>query len=246
MKKVAENSGEGAAFVAGGAAGGGATSATVGGMGLAGGFGAVGIGTATVVGAGAVAGAAAYGASKAIREGDVAALGSMGIGAAGGAGVSSCVGGMGLVAPKIGLAVGIGTAPIAAVGAVVGLAAYGIAKLLDESGSGEPAAQVFERMEEKVSSQDAYLQAMMELDPGLAELDWSQKFAALEIEEELQALKAQLGTKIDLKLKPASSSLNPTSTSFVPVEPVCIPPLENQCVALAIEAAFLKTQPPET
>lgn len=63
---MADNSGEGAAFVAGGAATGAWVSTTVGGMGLAGGFGAVGIGMAPVAATGAVAGAAAYGAFRAI------------------------------------------------------------------------------------------------------------------------------------------------------------------------------------
>ena len=192
---MAQNSRTGAAFIAGGTVAGAGVSATVGGMALAGGFGAVGIGAAPVVGAGAVAGVAAYGAFKAIGEGDVAAFGAMGIGAVGGAGVSSVVGGMGLVAPKIGLAFGIGTAPMAAVGAVVGLAAYGIAKLLDESGTRETPAQVFDRMEEKVLQMDAYSAAMTELEAFLSGEDLNQKFAALEIEDELQALKAKLHKK---------------------------------------------------
>lgn len=54
---MAEKSGEGAAFVAGGAAAGAGVSATVGGMGLAAGGTAVGIGMAPVTAAGAVAGA---------------------------------------------------------------------------------------------------------------------------------------------------------------------------------------------
>ncbi|NMG09661.1 DnaJ domain-containing protein [Brasilonema sp. UFV-L1] len=192
---MTQNSKTGAAFIAGGSIAGAGVSATVGGMGLAGGFGAVGIGTVPVVGAGAVVGAAAYGALKGIGEGDAAAYSAMGIGAIGGAGVSSVVGGMGLVAPKIGLAFGIGTVPMAGIGAVVGLAAYGIAKLLDETGTRETPAQVFDRMEEKILQMDAYSAAVMELEAFLTGEDLNQKFAALEVEDELQMLKKELHKK---------------------------------------------------
>lgn len=110
-----------------------------------------------------MAGAAVYGAFKAVAVGDAAAFGAMGIGAVGGAGFSSVVGGMGIVAPKIGLAFGIGTVPMASVGAVIGLAAYGFAKLLDESEVKETSAQLFERMEEKVLQMDYYNAAVIEL-----------------------------------------------------------------------------------
>ena len=53
-----------------------------------------------------------------------------GSGAVAGAGVSSVLGGMGLAVG--GTAVGIGMAPVAIVGAVVGLAAYGAKKALEE------------------------------------------------------------------------------------------------------------------
>ncbi|MEW5857267.1 MAG: hypothetical protein AB1861_07795, partial [Cyanobacteriota bacterium] len=188
----------GVAFVSGGAAAGAGVSAAVGGMGLVGGFGAVGIGMAPVTAAGAVAGAAAYGAFKAIGEGDAFALGSMGIGAVGGAGFSSVFGGMGLAFK--GTAVGIGMGSFAATGAVFGLGVYGLLKLIDDSGSGETAYQAFERMEETISWQEAYTNALLELE--LAALDkklsgdvLEKKFAALEIEDELKALKAKIQTK---------------------------------------------------
>lgn len=53
-----------------------------------------------------------------------------GVGAAGGAGVSYLLGGMGLAVG--GTAVGIGMFPVAALGAVVGLAAYGTKKVMEE------------------------------------------------------------------------------------------------------------------
>lgn len=192
-----QNSPTGAAFIVGGNLAGAGVSTTVGGMGLAGGFGAVGLGTVPIVGAGGVVGAAAYGAFKAISEGDAAAFCAMGIGSIGGAGISSVVGGMGLVAPKIGLAVGIGTVPMAGVVAVVGLAAYGIAKLLDETGTRETPAQVFERMEEKVLQMEAYSAAVTELEVFLYGENLNQKFAALEVEDETQVLKAEFQQKTE-------------------------------------------------
>lgn len=195
QKPVTQNSKAGAAFIVGGTIAGAGVSATVGGMGLAGGFGAVGIGATPVLAAGAVAGAAAYGAINAITQGDAAAFATMGIGAVGGAGVYSVVGGMGLVAPKVALAFGIGAVPMAGIGAVVGLAAFGIAKLLDESEISETPAQLFERMEEKVLLMDYYSEAVIELEAFLSGEDLNQKFVVLEIEDELQALKAEFKKK---------------------------------------------------
>ncbi|MBE9050778.1 DnaJ domain-containing protein [Nostocales cyanobacterium LEGE 11386] len=186
----------GAAFLAGGSVAGVGISSTVGGIGIVGSFGGIGIGAAPVVGIGAVAGAAVYGAFQAITEGDALACGVMGIGAIGGAGVASLVGGMGLVAPKIGLAFGIGTVPMAGIGAVVGLAAYGIAKLLDESEVKEMPLQLFERMEEKVLQMDYYSTVAIELGLFLSGEDINQKFAALEVEDELQALKAKVKKQV--------------------------------------------------
>ncbi|HEY9875150.1 MAG TPA: hypothetical protein V6D12_17080, partial [Candidatus Obscuribacterales bacterium] len=211
---MADNLGTGAAFVAGGAATGVWVSTTVGGMGLVGGFGAVGIGMAPVTAAGTVAGAAAYGAFRAIGERDAFALGAIGIGAIGGAGVSAAFGGMGLAAG--GTAVGIGMGTIAAAGGVFGLGVYGLVKMLDQAGTKESPAAAFARMEEKVLLQEAYIQALMELDPKLAEEAWKQKFAALEIEEELKDLKAQIPTKNSAYFNFAALRFsNPTFTPFI-------------------------------
>ncbi len=193
---MTEKANTGAVFIATGSAAGAGVSATVGGIGLAGGFGAVGIGAAPVVGAGAVAGAAAYGAFHAIATGDAIVFGAMGIGAVGGIGVSNFVGGMGLVAPKIGLAFGIGTIPMMGVGAFIGLAAYGVAKMLDKSEYCETPSQLFDRMEEKVLQMDFYGEALIELDLFLSGEDLNQQFAALEIEDELQVLKAKCNKKV--------------------------------------------------
>lgn len=184
-------------FIAGGAVTGASVSATIGGMGLVGGFGGVSIGVAPVAVVGAVAGAAAYGGFKAIADGDAVAVGAIGIGALGGAGVSATVGGMGL-AGGFG-AVGIGMGTMAAAGGVVGLGVYGLYKAFQQEPGQRMAGAVdaFGHMESKVLEMEAYTQALLELE--LAALDRSllgdvvkQKFVALEIEQELEALKAQM------------------------------------------------------
>jgi hypothetical protein len=87
----------------------------------------VSIGMAPVAAVGAVVGTAVYGAKKAIEDQDATALGAAALGAGAGMGVSAVVGGMGLAVA--GTAVGVGMAPVAVVGAVLGLAGYGIFKL---------------------------------------------------------------------------------------------------------------------
>ncbi len=94
-------------------------SAVVGGMGLAVGGTALGVGMAPVAAAGAVVGTAVYGTKKAIEEQDATAIGAAAIGAGAGAGISALVGGMGLAVG--GTAVAVTMAPVAAVGAVIGL-----------------------------------------------------------------------------------------------------------------------------
>ncbi len=155
---------EGTGFIATGAATGAGVSATVGGMGLVGGFGGIGIGMAPVAAAGAIAGAAAYGGKKAIENKDASALGAAAVGAIGGAWVSSTVGGMGLA--LAGTAVGVGMAPVAAAGAVVGLGAYGLNRLLDEAKTTDNPEQVLESLKQiKLSIQQeiASLTASKEL-----------------------------------------------------------------------------------
>ena len=194
-----KNIGTGVGFISAGTIAGASLSSTIGGMGLAGGFGAVGIGAAPLVCAGAVTGAAAYGAVQAI-QGDTVAMSAIAIGSIGGASASSLIGTMGLVAPKIGLAVGIGTIPMAAIGGVVGLAAYGVAKMFGKTAINKTSAisetpiQAFERIEEKILEMDFYYAAKQELQAFLSGDDLNPQFAAIEIEDELQKLKKQLLT----------------------------------------------------
>lgn len=176
-------------FVTGGAAAGAWVSLNMGGMGLAFSGTAVGIGFTPVTMAGAVAGAASYGLFRAVVEGDGSALSAATLGGLGGAGVSLQVGGMGLAFK--GTAMSLGIAPVAAAGAVVGLAIYGLVQILDDAPK-EAASEVFTRMEDKISGKEAYLQALMEIDPIFAEDRLLERFAALEIEEDLATLKRRL------------------------------------------------------
>ncbi len=118
---------EGAAWTTGGAAAGAATAATVGGIGLVGSFGGVAVAAAPVAAAGALAGSAVYGAKRAIQDRDPVAVGATVCGALAGAGISATVGTMGLAIG--GTAVAVGMAPVAVVGAVVGLGGYGLKRL---------------------------------------------------------------------------------------------------------------------
>jgi WD40 repeat protein len=196
------NTGTGAVFIAGGAYAGASISTAIGGMGLGIAGTAVGIGTAPVVGAGAIAGSAAYGAFHAIHQGDPMALGVIGMGVMGGAGVSASVGGIGLVGSFGGIGISMGT--MAAMGGVAGLGLYGLIKMLDQDtvkNQGtvkESATQVFERMADKVSWQENYSQALLELSD--FEMAWEQQFAALEVEHELQQLQAQLQNRTQATL----------------------------------------------
>jgi WD40 repeat protein len=185
------SSSTGAAFITTGILTGAGISSTVGGIGIAGGFGAVGIGATSVTAVGAVVGAAAYGAFTGIMEGDSTVFSTMGMGAISGFGISNIIGNIGFVAPKIGLAFGIGTVPMAGIGAVLGLASYGVVKLLDNSQFQETPIQLFERMEEKVLKNDYYFEALIELSGD----DLNAKFTSLEIDDELQQLKAKFKDK---------------------------------------------------
>ena len=213
---MTENRTDSVVFIAGGAGFGAGISATVGGMGLAGGFGAVGIGMAPVTAAGAIAGAAAYGAFKAIGEGDAVAFGAIGIGALGGAGVSATIGGMGLAGGFGAVSIGMGS--MAAAGGVFGLGIYGMIKALNQDPGQRimGAIDAFGRMESKVLEMEAYTQALLELDPTLAEAVWQQKFAALEIEEELKTLKVKIGAKTAEKNNFSSATYSTSTTNSVP------------------------------
>lgn len=168
------------------------TYSTFGGIGIVGGFGGMGIGMVGMTAAGTVIGSAIYGAVEGIENRDATAFTAIGLGAIGGAGVSATFGGVGV--SFSGSALGLGMGSMAAMGGIFGLGIYGLAKMFSSSYS-EPITETFSRMEEKIAYEEAYYQAMIELSPTLAELSWKQKFAELEIAEELEVLKAQIEAK---------------------------------------------------
>ncbi len=172
---------------------------TMGGMGIVGGFGGLGIGMAGMTAAGTVVGSAVYGAVKGIEDGDVLGFAAIGLGAMAGANISATIGGIGVSFG--GSAFGIGMGSMAAMGGILGLGIYGLAKMFSSSHTSEPIAATFNRMEDRIAYEEAYYQAMMELSPTLAELAWKQKFAELELEEELKILKSQIRAKERLNLK---------------------------------------------
>ena len=174
--------------ITGGVAGAGIHS-TIGGVGLVGGFGGLGIGLVGMTTAGTVVGFAGYGAIEGISNGDSAAFISMGLGAVYGATVASTIGGVGVSFG--GSAFGIGLGSMTAAGGILGLGLYGLAKMYAKSETKEPVAETFNRMEDKISYLDDYYQALLELNPLFAEFACEQQFAELEIENELEMLKAQ-------------------------------------------------------
>lgn len=179
-------------FIASGGLAGAGFSATVGGMGLVGSFGGVGLGMAPVTAAGVVVGSAAYGAFSAIADGDMAAFGAIGLGGICGAGVSATVGGMGFSVG--GSAIGIGMGTMAFAGGIVGLGIYGLYKALTpEVGQRlAGAVEAFDRAQSQILEREAYIQALLELDPTLQEWDLESKFSQLDVEDELAALKAKI------------------------------------------------------
>ncbi|MEQ9668696.1 WD40 domain-containing protein [Coleofasciculus sp. G2-EDA-02] len=117
---------------------------------------------------------------------------------------------------------------MAMAGGVVGLGVYGLYKACKPE-PGEPmagAVDAFGRMETKVLEMEAYTQALLELDPIFAEDSWKQKFADLEIEEELEALKAKQQQK-------AKSTANFSSDDQVYSN---FEKPENQAKTIAIES----------
>ena len=104
--------------------------AVIGGLGVVGGLGGVSV-SAPVTVAGAVVCVAAYGAKKAIQERDCCALISVAGGAFTGAGISAVLSGMSLALAET--AVGVSMAPVVAAGAAIGLAGYGLTRLVQRA-----------------------------------------------------------------------------------------------------------------
>jgi hypothetical protein len=248
-----QSSGQGATFVAGGAATGAWASVSIGGMGLSFSGTAVSIGLTPITLAGAIAGSASYGVFKAVIEGDASALSAATLGGLGGAGVSMTVGGMGLAFN--GTAIGLGLAPITTAGAVVGLAVYGLLKIFDESDVKESSTQIFDRMEERISWQENYSQALREVDPAWIDFELLQKFSALEVEKELEVLKqgsfSQKFSKKDIceeleKLSQAISNDNLSTLKFVEFKDIdFISTTDPEQPSLDREVNSLTAEPPK-
>ncbi len=168
-------------------------STTIGNMGLVGSFGGVAINTIPMTMAGSMVGFAAYGAKEAIENSDSTVIFPLATGAVMGAGFSSMIGGIGVSAA--GTAIGIGPTTLTVAGGITGLGVYGALKLLDKMGNGETATQAFTRIEEQVLEIECYAAALAEVNE-LINPDWvlESKFKALEIEEELQKVKAEIKT----------------------------------------------------
>lgn len=180
-------------FPLGGGIAGASIYSNLGGIGIIGGFGGLGIGITGMTAAGAVIGFAFYGAAKGIEDGDASVFVASGLGAVGGIGASTIFGGVGV--SFAGGAFGIGTFSMAAMGGIFGLGIYGLGKMFSSSNTCEPAAETFNRMEERISYEEAYNEALMELNPIFQEQIWNQKFNPLEIEDELEILKGQIRAK---------------------------------------------------
>ncbi|MBD2311023.1 DnaJ domain-containing protein [Desertifilum sp. FACHB-1129] len=144
--------------------------------------------------AGGAIAAASYGIFEATLAGDPTALLAAGVGGLSGATLSIQLGGVGLAFQ--GTAVQLGILPITLGGSVVGLAVYGLLKLLDTGNGGEAPFQLFERMatqwHDQINQQTAYQEALLELDSEYAEWQWLQKFAELELQEEFAALQQEI------------------------------------------------------
>ncbi|NEP07258.1 MAG: hypothetical protein F6K34_22095, partial [Okeania sp. SIO4D6] len=206
---MSKNLSESLPYISIGATTGATFSTTVGNIGLIGSFGGISIGATPIIGAGAVVGAATYGAFKAITKSDPTAIGFIGMGSYGGVTLSSTIGGIGLGVG--GTAFGVGIGAMATFGGVVGLGLYGFFQAINSSPQNRivDSFATFEQMEEKildrVSWQEAYNQAMVELielDPVLAEMETKQKSTALEIEAELAQLQKNIGCQNQSNFSP--------------------------------------------
>lgn len=188
---MASNPKNGVLFPTGGGAIGVFAAQSVGNIGLVAAGSGVSLGAVPMAGVGAIAGSAVYGAYRSLSDGDATAVGAIGLGALGGTGVYLSIGGVGL-AGGFG-AVGLGLGAMAGLGGVVGLGAYGAAKLLDQ-GPKESHAQVFARMEEKICWQEAYIEALLELelDRFLRDEKLKRDFLLLEAEDDMLRMKEEL------------------------------------------------------
>ena len=183
-------------FVVLGATSGQIFASQVGNIGLVGGFGSMAVGTPVIVVSGALAGAAIASILEGIENGDVRVLGITTVGSVLGAGFGASLGNVGVAMG--GTAFGIGMGTMAVTGGIFALGAYQLIKMFVKDSQKESYEQVFSRMEEQISYNEYYIQALLELDPVLKELTWYRKFNDLEVNHELEQLKISLGLSNNL------------------------------------------------
>ncbi|QHU98761.1 hypothetical protein [Synechocystis sp. CACIAM 05] len=183
-------------FVVLGATSGQIFASQVGNIGLVGGFGGIAVGTPVIVVSGALAGAAIISILEGIENGDVRVLGITTVGSVLGAGFGASLGNVGVAMG--GTAFGIGMGTMAVTGGIFALGVYQLIKMFVKDSHKESYEQIFSRMEEQISYNEYYIQALLELDPVLKELTWYRKFNDLEINHELEQLKISLGLSNNL------------------------------------------------
>lgn len=216
-----------AIFTTTGAATGAGLSQAIGGIGITGIGTGFGLGMMPMIGVGAVVGAAAHEVLRGIAEGDRTVLGAGILGGIGGAGIHSTIGGVGIAFG--GGAIGAGLFPFIAVGATVAFAANSLINGAKQK-PGErfaSASQAFDQMEAKINDQLGwqfdYIQALLELEEELSGEALKRTFRLLEVDIELEEMKAKM----------RSPSATPRNSTTPPVNETAIashPELAWHCV----------------
>ncbi len=188
----------------------------VGGVGVVGMGTGIGLGLAPMMFTGAVVGSATHVVLGAIAEGDPSILSAAGLGAIGGVGLYSAIGGIGVGIG--GSAFGLGAGAFAGIGGVFGLAAYGFYRAWRQE-TGERLAGAFDaftRMEAKINDQldwsFNYIEALLELEEELSGEATKRKFRLLEVDIELEEMKARM----------RSPSATPRNSTTPPVDETAI------------------------
>ena len=167
-------------FIFVGAASGQVFASHIGNVGLVGGFGGMALGTPVIIVSGAIAGAAVQSVIEGIEQGDIKVLGVTTVGSVLGASCATTIGNVGVGVAGTAFGIGMGTMAIA--GGVFALGVYQLIKLFSQGSQRETYDEIFTRIDNQISDQDFYTQALLELDPFLQELTWHQRFSELATE----------------------------------------------------------------
>jgi WD40 repeat protein len=133
---------------------------------------------------------------------------------------------------------------LAVMGGLVGLAAYGVAKMFDSSIPETP-SDAFDRQAARIDWQSDYAKALMDLT--LGDLKWTDielELSGLEVEDELQALKQKIKgiPTINFNSQTAKSTSNTAANTHAPKAPPSINPnvvgehIDNEFNLLSNEA----------